>query len=143
MNKKVDANELPVEFHNVNLQRAIIIPKNGSATLQITLLEQSGEFSISESGSICCTGRINLIPDNELRLNHNLVKTVTAEDAILLKSKDIYKELRIRGYDYSGMFQGVVEAMSDGSYGKVKWSGNWITFCGMFVCLIDQKSGSY
>lgn len=128
MNKKIDANELPVEFHNINLQRAVIIPKNGSATLQITLLEQTGDFSISESGSVCCTGRINLIPNNELRFNHNLVKKVTEDDAILLKTKDIYKELRIRGYDYNGGFQGLVEALSDGSVGKVKWTGNWTTF---------------
>ena len=142
LNKKVDANELPVEFHNINLLRAIIIPKNGSATLQITLLEQTGEFSIEESGSVCCTGRINLIQDNELRLNHNLVKKVTESDSILLKSKDIYKELRIRGYDYSGMFQGVVEAMSDGSEGKVKWQGNWVAFsdCMLQLAVFGNKS---
>lgn len=142
MNKKVDANELPVEFHNINLLRAVIIPKNGSVTLQITLLEKTGEFSISESGSICCTGRINLIADNELRLNHNLVKTVTDKDAILLKSKDIYKELRIRGYDYSGMFQGVLEAMSDGSIGKIKWNGNWVTFtdCMLQMAVFGNQS---
>lgn len=142
MNKKVDANELPVEFHNINLLRAVIIPKNGSVTLQITLLEQTGEFSISEGGAVCCTGQINLIPDNELRLNHNLVKKVTDKDAILLKTKDIYKEMRIRGYDYSGMFQGLVEASSDGSHGKVRWNGNWVTFtdCMLQMAVFGDQS---
>ena len=35
----------------------------------------------------------------------------------LLLSKDIYKELRIRGYDYGPKFQGLVEARGDGRKG--------------------------
>ena len=35
----------------------------------------------------------------------------------ILQLKDIYKELRIRGYDYGPKFQGLVEARGDGRKG--------------------------
>jgi len=35
-----------------------------------------------------------------------------------LLNKDIYKELRIRGYDYGPKFQGLVEARGDGKKGN-------------------------
>lgn len=38
-----------------------------------------------------------------------------------LTGREIYKELRIRGYDYGSKFQGLVEARSDGAIGK--WKG--------------------
>lgn len=51
-----------------------------------------------------------------------------SEDSVLLTSKEVYKELRCRGYDYGASFQGVQEAMSDGSYGKVRYENQWVSF---------------
>lgn len=50
-----------------------------------------------------------------------------SEDAVLLSSKEVYKELRCRGYDYGPSFQGVVEAMSDGSFSRIKYD-QWESF---------------
>ena len=36
----------------------------------------------------------------------------------VLFTKDIYKELRIRGYDYGPKFRGLVEARGDGKRGR-------------------------
>ncbi|CAG2105802.1 unnamed protein product [Medioppia subpectinata] len=46
----------------------------------------------------------------------------------ILFNKDIYKELRIRGYDYGPKFQGLIEARGDGRRGKAKWTGHWVSF---------------
>lgn len=46
----------------------------------------------------------------------------------ILQERDFYKELRLRGYHYSGAFRSVQEARGDGLSGKVKWDLNWISF---------------
>ncbi|OTF80088.1 hypothetical protein BLA29_011935, partial [Euroglyphus maynei] len=46
----------------------------------------------------------------------------------MLNNNEIYKELRVRGYDYGQSFQGLVKATGDGKNGYVKWTGQWISF---------------
>lgn len=49
-------------------------------------------------------------------------------DFPMLAKKDFYKELRLRGYHYTGPFCAVRKAKSDGRYGQVEWRYNWVTF---------------
>ncbi|KAL1442920.1 hypothetical protein MTO96_030555 [Rhipicephalus appendiculatus] len=42
--------------------------------------------------------------------------------------EDIYKELRLRGYEYHGLFMGILKADIHKPYGKLKWDGNWVSF---------------
>jgi fatty acid synthase len=93
------------------------------------MMETSGEFSVSEGGSIAVTGRIFVPEDSHLTLQHLLTDdSVNTEDALKLEPKDIYKELRIRGYDYGPTFQGITEATADGRHGKIKYTGSWVAF---------------
>ena len=65
----------------------------------------SGEFEVCESGSKVVSGRVTCPSDSVLQL---LPATHTArEDSNLipLTASDIYKELRLRGYDYGPTFQ--------------------------------------
>ena len=126
--KNVSFDELPVEFENVTLHRATILPKQGVTKFIIRFMETNGEFSISEGETVVVSGRVFESQNQVLQLNNLLDdNSVKSEDALKLSSKDIYKELRLRGYDYNGVFQGLTEASSDGKHGKIKWT-NWVTF---------------
>jgi hypothetical protein len=52
-------------------------------------------------------------------------------ESITLDTNDIYKELRVRGYDYGPMFRGIRHMKIEESkiiYGNIAWKGNMITF---------------
>ncbi|KAL1477481.1 hypothetical protein MTO96_035703 [Rhipicephalus appendiculatus] len=45
-----------------------------------------------------------------------------------LDAEDVYKELKLRGTEYYGQFQGVLKADMKGQYGVLKWDNNWVAF---------------
>ncbi len=52
-------------------------------------------------------------------------------ELITLNSNDVYKEYRIRGYDYGPKFRGIQELRIEDSrkvYGNIEWTGNMIPF---------------
>jgi len=122
--------KIPVEFENVTLHRATILPKTGQTKFVIRMMETSGDFSISEGGSIIVTGRVFLPEEPVLKLGHIVEehKNPNPEHILVLTPKDIYKELRVRGYDYGPTFQGLKECTEDGRKGTIKWTGSWIAF---------------
>lgn len=118
--------KLRVEFENVTLHRATILNKDAPTKFEVRLLEATGEFIISEGGNIIVDGKIFVGEENLLRLQGVLTDgSVKPSTDLKLTSKDIYKELRLRGYDYGPTFQGIVEASADSKVGKLKFS-NWI-----------------
>jgi hypothetical protein len=53
------------------------------------------------------------------------------DQSITLDADDIYKELRIRGYDYGPKFRGIQELSFENFNrvrGNVLWTGNWVSF---------------
>lgn len=95
----------------------------------INIFEGSGEFEICEGGSVAVSGKI-FVPENVEKELLNLPKLQVKDepDVLPLNAADVYKELRLRGYDYEGLFRGVVEADNRGVNGKLKWENNWISF---------------
>lgn len=59
-----------------------------------------------------------------------------------LSKKDFYKELKLRGYHYNGDFQSVELAYGDGSYGKIKWFNNWVSFMDCMLQLSIVRNDS-
>ncbi|XP_077520061.1 fatty acid synthase-like [Amblyomma americanum] len=120
--------EVPVTFENVTLHRAIILPRRGPVRLVVNIMRASGEFEICEAGKVAANGRIRMAEEEEKILFKETpeppVEAVTYE----LDTKDIYKEFRLRGYEYGGSFQGILQADLEGSFGKIKWEDNWVTF---------------
>jgi hypothetical protein len=93
-----------------------------------------GEFVILEGSNVSCFGTIRTTDEGVLQ-SQNLIydnkSEFDVESDTTLDSSDIYKDLRIRGYDYGPEFQGVQEVRNEDtykSYGKVKWTGNIISF---------------
>jgi len=45
-----------------------------------------------------------------------------------MNMKDIYKQLKLRGYQYTGEFHGLRSASITGKNGHIAWTDNWVTF---------------
>lgn len=126
--RNVDFEKLPVVFENVKFQRATIMPKEGPVKFFINIFMGTNEFEISENGSVAVTGKI-YVPENTEKMMLNLPTPVVRNDPELLDldTKDVYKELRLRGYEYTGEFQGIESSNNRGGNGKLLWT-NWISF---------------
>lgn len=70
------------------------------------------------SDSVAVSGRIQMGADESgktISLMEYVNQSSGSEDQTLLQ-KDLYKELRLRGYHYKGIFQGIVSADLKGKY---------------------------
>lgn len=79
---------------------------------------------------MCCTGFVKLIEDCEKKIDHTIFKPNEEERREIIKKEDVYKEFRVRGYDYQGDFQGIVEVNASGREGRVKYQSSWVAFAG-------------
>lgn len=124
-----DYEQLPVVLEDVQFHRATIMPKEGSVKFLINIFEGSGEFEICEGGSVAVSGRI-YSPEDATKevLDLPAPKAQKAKDVLPLTTADIYKELRLRGYDYGGMFRGISKSDNYGLAGSLRWDKNWISF---------------
>lgn len=120
--------ECAVEFFNVKFHRATMLPKTGMTSFTIRHMPSSGSFTITEGGSVCVTGFAKIPENASCDEISSMINPPVNEEAVTLSTKELYKEFRVRGYDYGPSFQGLVEASSDGTRGKIKWLGNWVSF---------------
>ncbi|XP_042150431.1 fatty acid synthase-like [Ixodes scapularis] len=120
--------QVPVIFEDVTLHRAIILPKSGPVRLMVNVMRVSGEFEVCEAGTVAASGRIFLPEDGQELLDHEAPSEPPETVTFDLDAEDIYKELRLRGYEYSGSFKGILKADIQHPYGKLKWEDNWVTF---------------
>lgn len=72
-------------------------------------MQTTGDFEISESGSMSVSGKIKETESSETDILP-YEDTPTME----LSSADVYKELRLRGYDYGAEFRGISAADING-----------------------------
>lgn len=125
--------KLPVLFENVTLHRASILTKTNSVKFVVRLMETSGDFSVSEGGNVVVTGKIFAQnEDSPLQLQSLLEKNSAGdpvyEQEIVLDQKQVYRELRVRGYDYGPHFQCLHELDLNNHCGKLLYNGKWICF---------------
>ncbi|XP_046739716.1 fatty acid synthase-like [Diprion similis] len=118
--------EVSVVFENVKFHRATTIPKTG-VTLQLMIHKGSGRFEVAEGGISIVTGviRATTNPAQE-RVKTDSLRV--EEEELYLTSRDIYKELRLRGYQYTGLCRGLTEASFKGTRGRIAWQKNWAAF---------------
>uniref|UniRef100_A0A1B0AA77 Fatty acid synthase n=1 Tax=Glossina pallidipes TaxID=7398 RepID=A0A1B0AA77_GLOPL len=117
--------DVPVEFEEVKFLRATSISPKDSVELNVMIHYGTGNFEITESGTLIVSGRITEI---ERPSPPEVYEFIEESVFPTLCQKDFYKELRLRGYHYSGNFRAVEEARGDGLHGKVAWNYNWDTF---------------
>ena len=99
--------------------------KGQEIELTIVIHTGTGTFEINEGNTAVVTG---IITEVTKPLPLTKLRPLPPSEYPLMTERDFYKELRLRGYHYSGAFRSVTEARGDGLYGKVKWDLNWISF---------------
>lgn len=75
----------------------------------------SGHFEVLESGSLVASGRVSH-PDHphQVPVEEGGDRDGDGEEELRLSKRDVYKELRLRGYDYGPTFQGILSAHNQG-----------------------------
>nr|XP_045622655.1 fatty acid synthase-like [Procambarus clarkii] len=129
--------ETPVTFSNVTLHQATVLssPSNNAAaptttTLVVRILLVKGEFEVVVSDSVAASGCIHLGVEQSGE-SKSLVDFLTSSaegNGEILQQKDVYQELRLRGYHYGGIFQGIAQTNLKGTYGTLMWKENWVSF---------------
>ncbi|CRK99510.1 CLUMA_CG012829, isoform A [Clunio marinus] len=134
--------EMLVEFEDVKFLRATSLRKDTIVEFMIVIQPGTGSFEISEGSSTLVTGVVKEVKKtNQVEIDRT---DIDKNLAPLLKNRDFYKELRLRGYHYSGLFRSITEARSDGLYGKVKWDNNWVAFldCLLQISILGKDTRS-
>lgn len=119
-----------VEFENIKFHRETFLQKDQEVEFTVMVTKATGRFEITEGLNAVVTGYVKA-KTSELT---NLYEHGCNQKCSILSSSDFYKELRVRGYHYNGLFRSVDNARSDGRGGKVKWCSNWIAF---LECLLQ------
>ncbi|XP_068623911.1 fatty acid synthase-like [Battus philenor] len=117
---------MSVVFEDVRFHRFTTIPEQ-NLEFTINIHELSGEFELSENGSTVVTGRIRA-EDNPGEEFVELPPPLEDGGFLRMSAKDFYKELKLRGYQYSGQFRGVVECNVEATRSRVSWNDNWVAF---------------
>ncbi|CAL4149895.1 unnamed protein product [Meganyctiphanes norvegica] len=130
--------ETPVTFNNITLHQATVLASSATnrntVTFTVRILMAKGEFEVVVGDSVAASGKIQVgVTDQKEKvyLNTLIQKRVsddTKDNELNLKKQDVYKELRLRGYHYGGLFQGITEADLKGSNGSLSWKENWVSF---------------
>ncbi|KAJ3657155.1 hypothetical protein Zmor_016179 [Zophobas morio] len=125
--KNKDYTHIPFVIENMEFHRATIIPKQGSIKFTINILQQNGDFKLCQGGSIVVTGRTH-VPENVSKMFSKLkpIDSQTGETWLKLNHEDVFKELRLRGFEYGGSFQEILETDNRFSNGKIKWN-DWVS----------------
>ncbi|KAG5854295.1 hypothetical protein ANANG_G00036290 [Anguilla anguilla] len=125
--------QTPVIFEDVTIHRATILPKTGSVQLEVRLMPATNKFEVSENGNLTVSGKVSVLEDKAMdtflsQMSQPVDGPEESDPKMRLTASDIYKELRLRGYDYGKTFQGILESNNAGDRGKLEWSDNWVTF---------------
>ena len=118
----------PVVMENIVFHRATILPKDGSVKFGLNFFDGSGKFEICEGGSLAVSGSIK-VPEN-IEMEDLPLEELKwdKKSGLFLERGDIYKELRLRGYDYGGLFRGITKTDTKANAGELEWANNWISF---------------
>ncbi|KAL6267202.1 hypothetical protein P5V15_000279 [Pogonomyrmex californicus] len=139
-----DYERLPVIFENVRFQRATIMPKETPVKLSITIFKGTGDFEICEADTVAVSGNVRVsenIEKDQLKLQPPILPA--DKETLSLNTKDIYKILRLRGYEYRDIFQGIKSCDNYGVAGKICWFDQWVSYMDtmlqMTIISIDNK----
>ncbi|XP_012543114.2 fatty acid synthase isoform X2 [Monomorium pharaonis] len=117
---------VPIIFRDVKFNRATYLTKNNTIILKIAI-QKDGKFEITEDNSVVVTGTVYGTPNPEQEMTSTDSLSENYDEEEQMMTRDIYKELKLRGYQYSGWFRGLKSASVSGNKGHIIWK-NWVTF---------------
>ncbi|CAG2111951.1 unnamed protein product, partial [Medioppia subpectinata] len=127
-------NQLPAIFEDVQFRRPIFLSETDMTRIKVKYHETTGDFTILEAGNVTCVGRVRTSDEYALSLQHLIedANTTLAKDfEVNLTTNDLYKDLKVLGYDYGPKFRRIRSVKTNNFetiQGEISWDGNWITF---------------
>ncbi|CAH1987550.1 unnamed protein product [Acanthoscelides obtectus] len=122
--KELPMSVMTVVFEDCRFHRATSMPPKGHVVMYVTVQTGTGEFEVVEGDVPVVTGRIKLL-DEYVKKRQDVEFSLPPGG---LKTKDIYKELRLRGYNYTKGFRAMQDCDVDATRAHIKWDDNWVTF---------------
>ncbi|XP_054160814.1 fatty acid synthase-like [Oppia nitens] len=130
--------QTPVVFENIQFRRPVFLSESTATRLKVRYFENTGDFVILENSNVTCVGKVRAPPISDDFLicqqyvnDGQVVDDNDNNDELTLNRDDIYRELRIMGYDYGKEFQRLLEVRTE-TFGElrglIEWNGNIITF---------------
>ncbi|KAJ9597742.1 hypothetical protein L9F63_011350 [Diploptera punctata] len=111
-----------VRFENVEFHEETVIPE--SVNKYWEQYDNLMKFELYENKRLVASGYICELQDE----SREIIQTATELDPPSLTTQDVYTDLRLRGYQYSGHFCSIKESDNKGTNGTVEWQNNWVTF---------------
>ncbi|KYN02883.1 PREDICTED: fatty acid synthase-like [Cyphomyrmex costatus] len=127
MMKGVMHTTIPIVFQNVKFIRATHLSKNNAVELHI-VIQTDGKFEITEGGSVVVTGTVYDTSNPEQEMVPIDLLSENNDEEEHMSARDIYKILKLHGYQYRGLFRGLKSASVSGSKGHIIWKNNWELF---------------
>ncbi|KAF5296382.1 hypothetical protein FQA39_LY12501 [Lamprigera yunnana] len=116
----------PIQLESMQILQAISVSHKTNVRLTVSLHKITHKFEIEESGQKIFEGRFSTESLEEMDSNYSNLSAHSADQ--LIAQKDIYKEFRLRGYNYTAAFQGIQSTYVDVSASFIKWQDNWVVF---------------
>ena len=107
-----DYEALPVRFTDVAFKRATILNENSETTLLFSVNTSTGGFEVENQGEIVASGTISSLTE-DYQWPH-IPEVVGSSPCLPLNKDEFYKALRLRGYNYTGLFQGIEKIDNEG-----------------------------
>ncbi|XP_032674560.1 fatty acid synthase-like isoform X2 [Odontomachus brunneus] len=130
----IDYRKIPIVFGNVKFVRATSLSKKDELKLILlinSIQKDSNNFEIMEGNDIIVSGVVR-IPDDimseKLPVQYLSKHDDNEKCNEYINTADIYKELRLRGYQYTGLFRSLKSASFTRKIGRIKWLSNWVAF---------------
>uniref|UniRef100_A0A8D8XXN1 Fatty acid synthase n=1 Tax=Cacopsylla melanoneura TaxID=428564 RepID=A0A8D8XXN1_9HEMI len=117
-----------VQFEDVRFLKPTILSPEGTVHLKVTILPSSGRFEITENSALIVDGKVSIQSEDESPTRPLQETSPSLEKTPTLYRGEIYKELNLRGYNYEGLYQGLIESNSEGISGLVEWSNDWTSY---------------
>ena len=103
-------------MQHVSVTHCTCVGVKGSVKFHVSATSGTGRFDITENDSIVVSGRVS-IPTEPWTRGDERLDFIPDTESLPLQSDDIYKVMRLRGYEYGPTFRGLLSA--DGT-GKVQ-----------------------
>ena len=94
----------------------------GEVVLEVSVTPSTGYFEISESDALVVSGKVHASDEQQLNsFFDNLPNSEISRENVQLNTSDVYKDLRLRGYEYEGLFKGINSVDDKGDYYEGKF----------------------
>ncbi|XP_029176907.1 fatty acid synthase-like [Nylanderia fulva] len=145
--RDINFEQIPVIFENLQFHRATFVPEKKTIKFSVNISEVTGNFEICESNAVVVSGNIRVAEAIEKeQLNRSPILLVNKEHSLPMNTEDIYKEMRLRGYEYSDIFEGIKSCNCDKTIGELYWFNEWSSYIDsmfQFTVLFDERKLVY